>query len=98
MPPPLLYNQKITISKQALTQEVDGEMVILDLESENYFVLDVVGTRIWQLLRENDDLQSVVNVMLAEFDVQADQLETDIEALLTNLDEAGLVSAQSARN
>ncbi len=93
---PQIYTQKITISEQTMTQEVDGETVILDLKSENYFGLDIVATRIWQLLQVNGDLQSAFDILLAEYDVQADQLKSDIDTLIENLQEAGLVRLQGA--
>ena len=90
MPHP--YTQKITISEEALYQEVNGETVILDLKSESYFGLDEVGTRIWQLLSEYGNIQRTYDTMLEEYDVQPDQLKTDIDALVGNLKEAGLVT------
>ena len=39
------------ISEEVLSQEVNGETVLLDLEGEAYFGLNEVGTRIWQLLQ-----------------------------------------------
>ncbi|MFW2440851.1 MAG: PqqD family protein [Arenicellales bacterium] len=88
--------KRITISKEALSQEVNGETVILDLKSESYFGLDEVGTRIWQLLQEQDDLQSVFHTMLNEYDVDAEHLEQDLSDLLNKLQEAGLISMESA--
>jgi hypothetical protein len=41
-----LERKNITISDKALSQEVNGETVILDLDSESYFGLDEVGTHI----------------------------------------------------
>jgi len=82
---------KISISKEALSQEVNGETVILDLKSENYFGLDKVGTRIWQLLQEYGDVQKTFEIMLEEFDVDAEQLEMDINELLEKLIASGLV-------
>lgn len=90
MPHP--YTQKITISEEALSQEVNDETVILDLKSESYFGLDEVGTRIWQLLREFGDIQRAYDAMLQEYDVKPDQLKTDIDVLVGNLEEAGLVT------
>ena len=84
--------QKMTISPEALFQEVSGEMVILDLKSEQYFGLDDVGTHFWQLLQSNGNAQSAYEVMLAEYDVDADVLKTDIQNLLAELMDAGLVS------
>ena len=90
-----LETQKITISKEALSQEVNGETVILDLKSESYFGLDEVGTRIWQLLQENGDLQQTFNVMLNEFDVDAEQLQQDLNDLVGKLEDAGLVTRKT---
>ena len=86
-----LETQKITISEEALSQEVNGETVILDLKSESYFGLDEVGTRIWQLLQEHGDVQKTFEIMLEEYDVDAEQLEMDINELLEKLVSSGLV-------
>jgi len=90
-----LETQKITISNEALSQEVNGETVILDLQSESYFGLDEVGTRIWQLLQEEKDLQKVFDALLQEYDVEAEQLEQDLIELVDKLIEAGLAVTNS---
>ena len=86
-----IESKKITISEEALSQEVNGETVILDLKSESYFGLDEVGTRIWQLLLENGDVKKVFDVMLDEFDVDEDQLEADINKLINDMVKNGLL-------
>ena len=91
----IFQTQKIIISEEALSQEVNGETVILDLNSESYFGLDEVGTRIWQLLQENGDVQKTFDVMLQEFDVDAERLETDMHELLKMLDKHGLITIQN---
>jgi len=84
--------QKIEISSEVLTQEVDGETVILDLKSESYFGLDEIGTRIWQLLQEQEDIETITETMLNEYDVEEEKLEKDIQNLLTQLNKAGIVA------
>ena len=88
-----LETQKITISEEALSQEVNGETVILDLKSESYFGLDEVGTRVWQLLQEHEDMQKVFDAMLEEFDVDANTLASDMKNLINDLIEKGLISS-----
>ena len=90
-----LETQKITISEEALSQEVNGETVILDLQSESYFGLDEVGTRIWQLLQEHGETKKVFDVMLDEFDVDADTLASDMKNLIDHLVDKGLISSDS---
>ena len=74
-----------SISTEVLSQEVSGETVLLDLQSESYFGLDAVGTRIWQLLQEKSCLQQVFDTMLEEYDVDEKQLENDLNELLDKL-------------
>ena len=88
--------QTITLSPDVISQEVSGETVLLDLNSENYFGLDEVGTRIWQLLKETGNLQTVFDTMLEEYDVDEKQLKKDLLDHVTQLVEAGLISLVSS--
>ena len=81
----------ISISKDVLAQELAGETVLLDLNSENYFGLDAVGTRIWQLLNEGQDEPGMIDILLDEYEVEREVLETDVAELLDRLNEAGLI-------
>ena len=83
-----------TISTEVLSQEVSGETVLLDLQSESYFGLDAVGTRIWQLLQENNRLQQVFDTMLEEYDVDEKELEKDLNELLDKLLEEKLITIE----
>lgn len=82
----------ITLSTEVLSQEVNDETVLLDLQSESYFGLDEVGTRIWQLLQQDGNLKQVFDTMLEEYDVDAEQLEKDINKLLNKLIDAELIT------
>lgn len=73
-------------------QVTGDEAVLLDLASEQYFGLNAVGVRVWQLLAENPSMESVFRVVSAEYDVAPAQLERDVLALLKQLSDAGLVS------
>ena len=81
----------ITISKDVLAQELDGETVLLDLASESFFGLDEISTRVWQLLQGGAGQGEVVDALLAEYEVERDVLERDIADLLERLAEAGLI-------
>ena len=89
-------NQVITLSPDVISQEVSGETVLLDLNSENYFGLDEIGTRIWQLIESSGNLQEIYDTMLSEYEVEADQLLEDMEQLVVDIEKAGLVSLQAA--
>ena len=49
---------RVRIPESVLFQELDGEAVLLHLESGVYFGLDPIGTRMWHLLEESESLQA----------------------------------------
>ena len=59
--------QKITVSSDVLAQEVAGEIVLLDLNSEQYLGLNEVGARVWQLLEESIGLEVIFGILREEF-------------------------------
>ena len=89
-------NQKITFAETVFAQEVDGEMVLLDMESENYFGLDEVGTAIWQAMQEKETLQEVFEALLEQYEVEAEVLEKDLSDFVEKLLESGLVEVKES--
>lgn len=81
-------------SPNVVAREVGDEQVLLDLVSGAYYGLNAVGTAVWQHLeREPADLASLVAGATEMFAVDADVAETDIGALLAELQSKGLVEA-----
>ncbi len=92
----LNLHQTIALSPDVISQEVSGETVLLDLESENYFGLDEVGTRIWQLIKETNDLNTIYNTLLSEYEVSGERLQQDLTTLLTEIEGLGLIVLKEA--
>ena len=92
-----IWNSPVSVAPDVLHQELGGETVLLNLTNESYFGLDEVGTRIWQVLAETSSPSEVVARLLAEYDVSPEQLRGDVERLVTQLAEAGLVSTSPPR-
>ena len=87
-------NKKVTFADTVFAQEVDGEMVLLDMNSENYFGLDEVGTAIWQAMQEKETLQEVLDVLLEQYEVESDVLEKDLSNFVDKLVESELVKVE----
>ncbi len=83
---------QFTISDEVLSQEVNGETVLLDLKGESYFGLNQVGTRVWTLLETDHSVADLVDKLYHEYDTTKTELETDVLDLLNSLHEAGLIS------
>ena len=90
-------DKRIVFADTVFAQEVDGEMVLLDMNTENYFGLDEVGTAIWQAIEENNgELVKVLEVLLAQYDVKEDILKKDLLVFVDRLAESGLVKVDEA--
>ncbi len=81
----MTLSRTATIPAHVLARELEGEIVILDLESGTYFGLDPVGARIWQLLAERRSLGDVCEAILKEFDASREEVETDVVRLTDDL-------------
>ncbi|KAA6187412.1 PqqD family protein [Thiohalocapsa marina] len=84
---------KIQISSQILTQTIDDELVVLNIETGRYFGLQASGSRVWRLLEELGDTEAVIDGLLKTYEVDEVTLRRDVDELLTNLIEAQLVTA-----
>ncbi len=91
------FSQALAPSGEVLHQELEGETVLLDLNSERYFGLDETGTRIWTLLLKHQRPDAVVECMMQEFEVGEEQLRADVAELLTRLLDGGLIEPAQAK-
>ena len=80
------------IREDVLWNKVEGDVVILILESGMYFSLGELGSRFWELIAEGVSREDAVQRLTAEYKVDASQLESDLDALLRDLSIEGLVS------
>ena len=84
-------NHRIEIPDEVLVRELQGESVLLNLDSECYFGLDEVGTRMWNALAAAPSTAAACEALLAEYDVAPEQLRADLDAFVAQLAAAGLV-------
>ena len=87
---------EFTVSSNVLFQELDGDIILLDMAHGVYFGLDEVGARMWTLLAESGDRATVLAQMGAAYDVDATTLCNDLDRLLAELLEAGLLQRSEA--
>ena len=79
------------VPEGVLVQHVEGETVLLHLTSGQYYALDPVGTRMLDLACALPDAPSVVETLGQEYDATPDVLAADLERLLGELAENGLI-------
>jgi len=86
------FSSRVAVPDTVLFREFDGESVILNLDTESYLGLDAVGTRMWNVLTNQPSIQAAYDILLAEYDVTPETLRGDLERLLGQMLEHGLIS------
>lgn len=85
------FSLRAAVPPDVLLQEVQGEAVLLNLTSGNYFGLNEVGTRMWAVCTSSPSLHEAVEVLLGEYDVDRERLSRDVRNLVERLVEHGLL-------
>lgn len=88
---PVSLDSRVSISEDAVFRELEGEAVIVHLDSGMYYGLDPVGTRLWQLIDAHGQLRPVFDAALEEFEVEPDRLQHDLLQLVSELARCQLV-------
>jgi len=80
-----------------LSSNLAGEEVILNLMDGVYYGLNEVGARIWALMETADTPREVCDALQEEYDVDRGRLESDVRAILMDMEEAGLIECSPDR-
>jgi len=81
----------VVATKEQASADLGGETAILNLKNGVYYGLDPIGARIWNLIQEPRTVREVREMLLKEYDVDADLCERDLFALLQQLAENDLI-------
>jgi coenzyme PQQ biosynthesis protein PqqD len=90
----LTHATRLARSAKILAQQVkrdDPTVVLLDPTSGEYYTLEAVGSRVWQLCDGTRTLAEMVATLSQEFEAAADVIESDVRELLKELVDEGLV-------
>ncbi len=83
---------RLVAREGVMFREMAGESVLLSLDSETYFGLDEIGTRMWNVLVGAPSIEAAYDVLADEFEVDAAALRGDLSTFIATLADAGLVA------
>ncbi len=87
----VLFTRRASVAENVLVQELQGETVFLNLDTESYLGLDEVGTSMWKAIVKCSSLQEAYDRLLDEYDVEPERLRNDLSNLVEELVKHGLV-------
>jgi len=88
---PVSLTDRLIVPEGVMVRALGEESVLLNLDTETYFGLNAVGSRMWQVLSAAATISEACEMLTAEFDVARDELEADLTALADELVAKGLL-------
>jgi len=77
---------------QVIAQKASHELLLLNMEDGNYYSLDEIGGRIWELCDGNRTVSQVVAALAAEYEAPYSTLEYDVIELLEDFHKGKLIA------
>ncbi len=90
------FSDRVMVPAHILVRRLDGETVLLNLETEKYFGLDATGTRMWELTTHLPSIEAAYGKLSKEFEVEPEVLRKHLAELLEQLVENGLLKVVPA--
>jgi len=87
---------RVRLAKDVLMQKVGDDAILLNLNTENYFALDEVGTRIIATLQESDSVTQAVRKLVGIYEVEENKLTRDAIRLVEKCEQHGLLQVTEA--
>ncbi len=75
-----------------LCQQASGTTVLLDPSSGEYYSLEEVGARIWELCDGANNVGAIIALLAQEYDAPAVTIRNDVQQFLAELIDADLVT------
>lgn len=87
-----MSNQRFRVNTPTVTHEtIDGEAVIINLDSGNYYSLLEAGSFIWGLFEKGASANEVQNSVLQNYEGDAADIDRGVQDLLAQLQQENLI-------
>ena len=87
----------VVVAPDQASVDLDDEAAILNLKTGIYLGLNEVGAWIWRLIQAPRTFAAIREAVLAEFEVEPDSCQDDLQALLRDLEQNQLIKVSQAQ-
>lgn len=91
------WKRVLTIHSEVVARHIAGEELLIPIrgrlaDMQRIFALDPVAAHVWKKMDGTADLESILQSVLAAFDVSEERARVDVKAFVGQLVAEGLVS------
>jgi len=77
-----------------VASDIDDEKVMMSVEQGQYYSLDPIGSRVWELIEKPVKVSELIDALLPEYDVDRESCERDVLVFLEKLEEEGILNVE----
>jgi len=87
----LSLSTKVYKNKNIISNQIDGETVIMRIEENDYFQLDETGTYIWNIIDKPISVIEISDKIIEHFAISREQSENDMLNFINELSRKKIV-------
>ena len=87
----IIFEKVPIIKTNCVFSDHEGEKVILNVETGKYFKLNSIGSRVFNLMAQNKNIESIIKLIKKDFDLNTDAIEEDVLAFINQCKDFDLV-------
>lgn len=72
--------------------DLDGEKVMMNLDKGEYFMMNEVGSIIWEIISEPINVRRIIDTLRSEYEVDEETCKDTVVEFLGRLNNADLIS------
>jgi len=84
----------IVRKKEIPSTDIGGEVGLMNIDTGKYFALNTIGSDIWYKLDKPISLQSLVNSLIEEYDIDYDTCFNEVKPFIEKLLHEGIITVQ----
>lgn len=83
--PVITSNSIVQRNPKLIANQMDGEIVMMSIDNGEYYGLDEVGSRIWELMDKPVSIEELIDSLVMEFEVSREECFQDTLEFLGDL-------------
>lgn len=87
----LTLNSVVSRNADVIEAEIDGERVMMSIETGQYYGLDAIASRIWSLLETPQSVQAICAALISQYQVDEAQCAADVSLFLEQMIGYGVI-------
>lgn len=88
---PTVVHKQFSISPDVFAEPIGSETVLVHLDNDRIYELNVTASRVWQLLQSGLARDGIAEQIMGEFDVEEAQLIAELDSFVEDLVRDGLI-------